>query len=362
MEQKEIENHIKRIVIRVPNWIGDAVMATASIEALIKLFPQASIYIAARPWVASVFKAHKGIKGIIELEYQEKTTLKGLITNAKKIKSKDFDLALILPNSIESALVTFLARVPIRIGHNSQGRSLFLTHSVKVPEFKKTRHEVFYYLNLVSYIERYILKKSQTSISLYSKEIGSPALKLYVDKKSLDSSKLLLKKLNIDLNKGLIGFNPGAAYGPAKCWPTDKFRELAGLISKNLSHSILVFGTKREIPIAQEICKASSKVYSLCGKTSLSEAIALISKLNLMVTNDSGLMHVAAALDIPSIAIFGSTNPITTGPWSKKAIVVRKELECSPCLKRQCPRKDMDFACMKQISVEEVFKQVKIFL
>ncbi len=357
MDKKDDFKYIKRIVIRAPNWIGDAIMATASIEALIRIFPDAKIYIAARPWVAPIFKSHKGIKGIIELSHSAKGSIKELILDAKKLKEKRFDLAVILPNSIESALVPFLARIPIRIGHNSQGRSLLLTHPIEVPSFKKTRHEIFYYLNISAYIETKV--KGSTSILLDSKEVGEPPLRLYVDEDDLRAGDKILRDLNIDTTKGLIGFNPGAAYGPAKCWPTEKFKELSKLITAEFPHSILVFGTKKEIPISNEIAKASSRVYSLCGKTSLNEVIAIISKLDLMVTNDSGLMHVSAALDIPSISIFGSTNPVTTGPWSKRAIVVRKALECSPCLKRECPRKDMDFACMKQISVEEIFEHVK---
>jgi len=158
-----------------------------------------------------------------------------------------------------------------------------------------------------------------------------------------------------------IGLNPGAAYGPAKCWPRERFAALAKeLVNRVDDVHVIVFGTDKEFDTAQVICTPlGNRGHNLAGKTRLGEVMALISQLDLLVTNDSGLMHVGAALDIPLVAIFGSTNPLTTGPWSDKSVVVRKELPCSPCLARQCKS---DFRCMKEIEVEEVLEECLLIM
>jgi heptosyltransferase-2 len=153
----------------------------------------------------------------------------------------------------------------------------------------------------------------------------------------------------------LAGFNPGAAYGPAKCWPVEKFRILAARMFLELPDlRIVVMGTEKEHEIAREICQGyEDRCFNLAGQTGLADVIALIDTLDLLVTNDSGLMHVGAGLDTPLVAIFGSTNPVTTGPWSDRSSVVRIDLECSPCLKRRCPEGTFD--CMNGIGVDIVF-------
>lgn len=162
-----------------------------------------------------------------------------------------------------------------------------------------------------------------------------------------------------NLPKPLIGFNPGAAYGPAKRWPQEKYAALAKRLKDEVAGTILVFGTKADSQAAAAIGQEASNVVDLTGKTELAAAMALIECCDAFVTNDSGLMHVAAAAATPLVAIFGSTDKVATGPFSEKAVVIQKNLPCIPCLKPECSR---DFKCMEDISVEEVLAAVKKLL
>jgi len=162
-----------------------------------------------------------------------------------------------------------------------------------------------------------------------------------------------LRKFIPEKEKTMIGIAPGATYGPAKRWLPDRFAAVADKLNEHLSSQGIILGGKADGEVAQEVQKmAQTKLINLAGKTTLREAIYLISQCRLFISNDSGLMHIAGALNIPTIALFGSTNPVTTAPAGNKSIIVRKEVSCSPCLKEICPT---DFRCMKQISVEDVF-------
>jgi heptosyltransferase-2 len=155
----------------------------------------------------------------------------------------------------------------------------------------------------------------------------------------------------------VIGLNPGAAYGPAKCWPVERYAELAGRLAREFQAVIPVFGTGADRQTAAAIqARAPEAVADLAGRTSLAEAMALIGRCDVFVTNDSGLMHVAAAQNTPLVAIFGSTDPVATGPFSERAVVVQHKLDCQPCLKPRCRA---DFRCMTGIGVDEVFAAVQ---
>ncbi len=352
----KVNRHIsrpKRVLIRLPNWIGDAVMATPAISAFRRYFPDASITLAARAWVAPLFLSYKGVEEVITIDSTKDRGIRSIMKTASAFKNRHFDTALILPNSFESALLPFLARIPRRIGHATDKRAGMLTQAVPVPVFKKMRHEVFYYMNLVASM---LNPEDAKKLFPISDMPGSPPLKLYVDVKMSSKIDSVLHDLGIMRGDILIGFNPGAAYGPAKCWPWERFKDLANKLCNIFPCKILVLGTQKEEEIASRICDGlEDRVHNLAGRTGLVDVAALISRLDLMVTNDSGLMHVAAALGVPIVAIFGSTNPVTTGPWSISATVVRRPLDCSPCMRRECNRGD--FACMNRISVDDVLSE-----
>jgi len=327
-----------KILLRSTNWIGDAIMTTPAIRTIRQNFPEAEISILVHPWVADVFKKSPHIDRVIP--YYKKTThhgLAGMYRLSQELKKENFDLAILLQNAFEAALITYMAGIPLRAGYSRDCRGLLLTHAIALKKNRKTIHQVHYYQGLLA------------DLGL---KIGSDELFLEVGEKEKEQA---VKLLGNKHPGPIIGLNPGAAYGPAKRWPAEKYAELAAKLIKELNAQILVFGTKADNQAAALIAGSSNNVLDFTGKTSLAEAIALIDSCAAFVTNDSGLMHVAAALKTPLVAIFGSTNHLTTSPFSKKSVIVRKPLPCSPCMQTHCKS---DFACMENITSEEVMAEV----
>ncbi len=324
-------------------------MTFPAISMLRRRFGDAQIDIIARPWVSHVYKCHGAINNVLELSNGRGTKRwLSIFKDAKLIKGINYDIGILFPNSFESAFLFKLSNIPEIVGYTTDLRAPFLTNKISTPPDKNKNHEIFYYLSLI-----------KRAFSIQDDEYSNrPLIEFRISNSYIKSTKYKLKRLGISFDKIFVGINPGAAYGPAKCWPVERYKELAKRLL-NLSKDIyvLVFGTASENNVGREIRAVNlERVFNLCGKTTLMEAICTISMLNLMVTNDSGLMHIAAACNIPIVAIFGSTNPITTGPWSENAIIIRKELSCSPCLKRDCNK---GFECMLGIEVKDVLKACK---
>lgn len=339
--------NIKRLLIRSTNWIGDAVMTTPAVRSIRKNFPDAEISILTKPWVAPVFESSPYIDNI--LIYDDLGKHKGLFGKlrlAKELKQYGFDTAILLQNAFEAALIAFFAGIPCRIGYNTDARSFLLTHSVPCTPRIKKMHQTGYYLDILH------------GIGLDTDGLG---LDLVVSKKYQKRASEILEEHGISRADRLVGINPSATFGPAKQWFPERYVALSDKIHEVFGASILLFGgpgdRKLGIRISQ---KMKHSPVDLCGKTDLGEAIALIKECDLFITNDSGLMHVAAALDIPLIAIFGSTNPVTTGPQSQRSKIVRVPIKCSPCLKPECPEGHLK--CMDQIEVDMVFDVVKEIL
>lgn len=336
----------ERILIRSTNWIGDAVMTTPAIRTIAENYPDAEITLLALPWVSDVFSACPHIDHIFLYEKEGRHKgLGGKLTLAADLKKKKFDAVILLQNAFEAALITTLARIPARGGYTTDGRGLLLTHGVGKGQGIDSRYQVHYYQQMLA------------GLGLTP---GRDRLELFIDPKGIRTADTQLSRYFTRHGKvPVVGFNPGAAYGPAKRWPTDKFAALAELLRAQTNALILVFGTKADSPTAKSILRAAGdpgRIMDLTGKTDLATAIAYIDRCDAFVTNDSGLMHVAAALNTPTAAIFGSTDHIATGPFSDRAIVIRKSMSCSPCKKSHCPEKH--FKCMELISAEEVCASV----
>lgn len=316
-------------------------MTLPAVRTIRSNFPQARISILAQPWVAELFSANRYVDDVIL--YHKKTHhkgIKGLIRLARELRPNRFDMAILLQNAFEAALLARLARIPVVAGYSRDGRRLLLSHAAFLRKEIKKKHQIYYYQDLLR----------QLGLSC-----GPDTLYLDLNEEVRTRARTLVA----DLPKPLIGFNPGAAYGPAKRWPQEKYAALAKRLKEEVSGTILVFGTKTDSQAAAVIGQAAENVVDLTGKTALAAAMALIECCDLFVTNDSGLMHVAAAAGTPLVAIFGSTDAVATGPFSKKAAVIQKDLPCIPCLKPECSR---DFRCMEDISVEEVLASVKMLL
>ncbi|MBU0544432.1 MAG: lipopolysaccharide heptosyltransferase II [Proteobacteria bacterium] len=340
------KSNINNILIRATNWVGDAVMTLPALEAVRENFPAASITVLARPWVAPLFENHPAVNNI--LIYNRHDGLKKNVTEffhvSNLIRKNRYDLAILFQNAFEAALLVYLGRVIYRLGFASDGRGLLLTHGIKRSSEIFAVHQVEYYLS--------ILKAAGLKA-----ESRNPVL--YLSEKDLAKAENLLQLKGIGKNDFILGISPGAIFGNAKRWPFERFAEISDRASERWGAKVIILGSKKEKDIGNKMAGLmKNKAADFCGTTSLGEAMGLISKCSYFVTNDSGLMHVAAALGVPTFAIFGSTDHVATGPRGSKTKIIRHDIACSPCLKSECPT---DFKCMLSIEPEEVWDEMEKF-
>lgn len=342
-DKKLPEKGIERLLIRGTNWIGDVVMTLPAVAAIRARWPRARISVLAKPWVAEVYRLSNAIDEIIVFEEPGRHAgSTGKLRLAGELRNKDFHCAILLQNAIEAAIIARLAGIPLRAGYNSDGRGLLLTHAVRrTAEIRQARQSDYY----LAMVEALGCRAVETE----------PVLHPGKDYKRLAAT--LFARFGIDEKSVIIGLSPGAAYGPAKRWFPDRFAAVADSLIEEYRAEVVVFGSGGDRPSAAEVQKnARHALIDVSGKTDLKEAIALISRCDIFISNDSGLMHVAGALGIPTVAIFGSTNPATTSPAGEKSVVIHHEVPCSPCLKPVCPT---DFRCMKLIAVDEVLETAR---
>ncbi len=328
----------QKILIRSVNWIGDAVMTTPAISVIREYFPHAEITILANAMVSQLFLHHPGIDAIITFDRQGKHHgIAGRLRLAAEVRRHAFDLAIILPNSFDSALVPWLARIPARIGKCSDGRTLLLNGRYAADKETAPCHEVDYYLNLLQYFG---ISGSRTP------------LRLITTLEEESRAAALLSENGIGPSDVILGINPGASYGSAKRWYPDRFAEVARQLAGKWAAKVVIFGGPGETEIAGDIARnLDGTALNMAGKTSVRELMALIKRCNFFITNDSGPMHIAAAFGVPLVAIFGSTDHTGTSPYSSNAVVVRKAVECAPCKLRECP---IDHRCMTAVTVDDV--------
>jgi heptosyltransferase-2 len=327
---------ISRLMIRATNWLGDAVMSLPAIRAIREVFPHAHIALVARPWVADLYAREKAIDRVIP--YAAQKGLKNRREFAAGLRAENFDLAILLQNAFDAALMAWLAHIPERIGYSRDGRRLLLTMPVAVPETGEIpRHERFYYLEL--------LRRA----GLIERFPASDAIRLEGIEAARAAGVAHLHTLGISASP--VGISPGAAYGNAKRWIPERFAEVAG----RFRSPVLVFGSPAERELCESVAvplrEAHVETRNLAGETSLREFIDLAAACRLFLTNDSGAMHVASALGVPTVAVFGATDDTTTGPTGRLARVVREHAECSPCLLRECP---IDHRCMTRVTAARV--------
>lgn len=331
------------IIVRMPNWLGDLVMATPILADLRKHWKDADITAMCQCNVAGLLKHDPNIDELFSyhrpngwIHRQQHLEIIEPLQNGK------YDLGILLTNSFSSAWWFWRGNVRNRIGFSGNLRNFLLNKAVPFPKNKETQHLVLTYKELL-------------------KPLGIPisdtSPKLYVAPEEMNAAKELLAKFGIGIGKDvIIGINPGAAFGSAKCWLPDRFQAVSRRLLENPKVRILYFGDQAGTPLVNDICKdLPERVFNLAGKTSLRELMALISCCSIFLTNDSGPMHIAAALDIPLVALFGSTNDTKTGPYGIGK-VIHKHVECSPCYKRVCP---IDFRCMTRIEVKEVYDEIE---
>jgi heptosyltransferase-2 len=338
---------VRRLLVRSTNWIGDAVMTTPAIRSIRRNFPGARITLLAKPWVLPVFARSSHVDRFLVYDVQGRHRgVAGRWRLVNDIRRGRFDAVILLQNAFEAALITAAAGIPMRIGFDTDGRTLLLTHPVRRPPGIKRRHQTDYYLQ--------ILRGAGLAA-------GDSRLELPLDEADRKRAARRLADEGIDPTLPLVGLNPSATFGPAKQWPEDRYAALGDWIADRYGARVLIFGGPGDEILGQRIGDAMRcRPVNLAGRTDLVEAMALIGMLDLFVTNDSGLMHVGAALDVPLIAIFGSTNPVTTGPWGSRSRVVRTDVPCSPCLKPFCRYGHLD--CMRRITVARLQREAAAVL
>jgi heptosyltransferase-2 len=334
-------NEPQNILVRMPNWIGDLVMATPILTDLRKAFPKASITAMCRSPLSELLEKDEAIDELFSFQrpsndFERRHGLRDIIA---KIKAGKYDLGLLLTNSFSSAWWFWQGGVKRRIGYSGRFRRFLLTDPV---QFSKEKEHI-----VISY------KKLLSPLGI---SISKTKPRLYLTEKEIQESKQLLYHRGFVSGKKLIGINPGAAYGSAKCWPKERFRSLAMRLLLETDAYIVFFGDVTTASLVKEICQGlSEKVIDLAVVTRLRELACIIKDCDVLVTNDSGPMHIGAAFDVPLVALFGSTDELVTGPFGQKESVINKKVECSPCLKRVCP---IDFRCMKEITIDDVLKRV----
>ena len=345
---------VSKVLIRGTNWVGDAVISIPAMREIRRIFPKAHISLLVRPWVREIYSAVEFVDEI--LDYDKSGTHKGFAGFQRLVsdlRQRRFDLAILLQNAFEAALLAWCARIPRRVGYARDGRSLLLTDACRIDPAVRRVHQAYYYLGILSgmgWLQERLWERDDFALSTTVGVLEADA----------DTAREMLRTAGIQKGETVIGLNPGAYYGAAKRWFPDRYAAVADSLATRHGARIVIFGSSSDLAVAKEVAAAMGHAaVVLAGRTTLGQLMGLIKECRLLITNDSGPMHLAAALDVPQLAIFGSTSEIATGPLSRKAVVLKHQVECSPCFLRECPT---DFRCMKEISAKQVLEEAERLL
>ena len=323
---------LETIVVRAPNWLGDAVLSLGAVRDIRGNFPGARLEVLARPWVAPLYEAVSEVDAV--------RSSRGVAADGKDLRGR-FDAAVLLPNSFASALTMRAAGIPERWGYATDGRGPLLTRKAHVPREVRGRSQVYYY--------RAMLAGIGLAVS------ASPDVRLTAPEAWTDRAAALLGAPG-----PWIGLNPGAFFGSAKRWVPARYAAAGERLARETGARIAIVGGTLERPLGEAIAAAMDvPARVLCGETTLGELVGVLSQLRLLLTNDSGPMHVAAALGVPVVAVFGPTDWRETGPVGARQRLVREPVPCSPCLLRECP---IDHRCMRRVGVERVVDEARALL
>ena len=336
---------IERVLVRGPNWIGDAVMSEPALAALRRLYPQADMTLLVKPAIADLFAHHPSIdRRLVYDDCGRHAGLTGKWALAGTLRQSRFDLAVVFQNAFEAALLTFLAGIPRRYGYATDGRSFLLSDPVAVPNRQQLGHQVDYYWRLLDGL---------------GNDGPPPAPRLYLTDEERVATARSLSAAGIASQDILIGVNPGSTYGAAKRWPAERFAQTVNRLLRHCQDSlgvparVVVVGARGEEALGQVVAGAvEGNALVLSGKTTVRELMAVTERCRLFLTNDTGPMHVAAAFNVPVVAIFGPTDWRMTSPFGQAHRLLRQPVDCAPCLLRECP---IDHRCMTGVTVQEVY-------
>jgi heptosyltransferase II len=331
-----------KILIRATNWLGDAVMALPALRAVRSRFPVAEITIVARPYVADLYRDQQICDQLIPYDPAgQHSGLSGRERLARELRAQKFDAALLLQNAFDAAWLVWRAHIPERIGYARDGRSLLLTKAVPVPRLGEIPpHEKYYYLELLS------------RAGWVNSVADESYIWLVVPEDKLPNAESVLCSAGARSGVFRVAFGAGAAYGAARCWPPSRFAELANRLQSQIDANVILFGTAAEGGVSKAISAEMHRApIDLTGKTAIADLPALLSRCHLFVGNDSGAMHVAAAVGLPVVAIIGPTDPDATAPVTPRCTIVQQKPYCSPCFLPRCPT---DHRCMTKITADMV--------
>ncbi len=329
-----------KILVISPSWVGDCMLMQPMLMRLAQRHPGCLIDVFAPPWTEKLLRQMPEVHEVIVNPFPH-----GALQLSKRyllgiqLRPACYDQAIVLPNSWKSALVPFLARIPLRTGFVGESRYFLLNDARKLDKQK-----------LPLMVERFaqLAEDAQGEIP---RPLANP--KLAISEAQRDAT---LHKLNLTLDQPVAAFCPGAEYGPAKRWPAAYYANIAQRLRQR-GYAVWLVGSGKDKHAAEEINQlAEGQCANLCGRTDLGDAIALLACARLVISNDSGLMHLAAALDRPMLALFGSSSPQFTPPLSAQAQVVKLDIECSPCFERVCPLGH--FNCMMQLTPDMVWDRL----
>lgn len=298
------------VVVRSPNWLGDALMTLPAVRNLKKMLGDAPLTVATPAKLTDLWSSAPFVDRVMGLKQP-----KSLFDTAKQLRAEKFGDAILLTNSFRTAAEAALARIPVIVGYPGHSRRWLLKHVVERSSYTSARaHQKYHYIDLIS-------------------SLGAPE----------DDTFPTLRRPQMEQRLDQVSLFPGAEYGPAKRWPPSYFCEIARRFRDQRQAKVIIMGARKDCPIAAEITAQLPWVENRTGQTSLAEVMTEISRSRLVLCNDSGAMHLASALGVPTVAVFGSTEPSRTGPLGPHNAVLRRHVPCSPCFLRNCP---LDFACM----------------
>ena len=336
---------IKRILVRGPNWLGDAVMCEPALRGLRGLFPDAQISLLVKPGVADLFAGHPALTRVLTYDAKGRHAgLSGKWALAGQLRRQGFDLAVLFQNAFEAAFLTFLAGVPRRYGYATDGRSLLLSNPIAGPDRHTAVHQVHYYWDLLKPLG-------------LTGDPSAPGLNVFPEEEQAMARRFTQGGLgSSDL---VVGINPGSTYGGAKRWLPERFAEVTERLCRTIRESggqqasVVIFGAKGEERLGQEIAaRLSSRSLVLSGATTIRELMVAVKRCSILLTNDTGPMHIASSFQVPVVAIFGPTDWRATSPFGSAHAIVRQPVDCAPCLLRECP---IDHRCMTGVTVEQVY-------
>jgi heptosyltransferase-2 len=333
-----------KILVIAPSWVGDCMLMQPMLMRLRQRHPGCRIDVFAPPWTEQLLQLFPEVDEVLPNPFPHgKLQLGQRYRVGKQLRARRYDQVLVLPNSFKSALPPFFAGIPLRTGFVGEMRRGLL-NDARVLDKQK----------LPLMVERFA-QLAETRGDSIPRPLTNPQLRVPPAQQEAG-----LQKFGLSLAQPVAAFCPGAEYGPAKRWPAAYYADIARRLTQR-GYAVWLFGSGKDQAVADEINQLSGGLCeNLCGRTDLAQAVALLSAAQLVVSNDSGLMHLAAALEKPMLAIFGSSSPQFTPPLSAHAQVLKRDMECSPCFKRECPLGH--FNCMMQLTPDQVWAQLQTLM